>query len=371
MKKNSSFLKKIFLFSLFLSVFIGVGIFSKNITSPSLDFLFLKFSKTTPKHFQSISWGQSILDSFVRKYDFIPTQKKKNNSTWLLTLPKNYSYIQYTSDIQKIAKHFGVYKTKGIKYSNYTKNYFLDLLLEKDNQVITIKMKIGYNFLNNYSKLAIVFYDFSNFQQEDFLIISNTTWKKTFILKEKETKGSLFRYLNFYSKDKMLLELKMERKKLSNKKDTNRIYIHQTEEKINQFLTLKIQKYPNIIGFATWSGDRGIQNEYILNNIEIFLKNKNLLFLDFISPLNGISYNYFKNKPFFLLLKKHNDIKNLNTLLNKKVISVLKKDYDILVLPYSKKIIEQLNDFFSQLEWKRKKIELVNLETIFKIKQRN
>ncbi len=332
--------------------------------------------KLSPEKKYSQSWIEKILTDFTNTYQQLPISKKRNDSLWLVTLPRGLSDIEYLLKLKAICKRYNVKISSGKHISKNKNLYFLSAFLEPilqskntSQKCKEIRFRMGKNYLHGLTKIAFIFYGIDSLTRNDFSILNHQPYQKNFVLNSNKFSNLFYRYLNS-SENEIYLLLNMESSRYPYvKPGPKSIYIHHNQQDIQNNLDEKLNIVPKAKGFITWHGNRSMEHRPLLIKLFNQLKQKNLLFIDMIQNKNNVAHHVSQELHYPILQTSKISFKDLQkkpfqSIMNKKVKQALKKGYEIIALPYSKEVIDSISQYTNQRDWKFKKIDLVHISKL-------
>ena len=312
-------------------------------------------------------WVQSILQDFSKHYNFLIRFKKKNDSLWLVTLPKGLSEVEYLLQFQKIVIKKKAKLLFSEVISKSKKHYFISSQLQHQKQNAKIRFRMSSEYLGGLTKIAFLFYDVDSLTHKDFLQLGNQSYKKNFVLTSTKITSLLQRYLSIEHENQIYLKLNMESSRYPYLKPGKlALFIHYNEKEVKQVLETHLSMFPQAKGFVTSHGDRSMQHLPLLTKFFKYLKHKNLLFLNMMNNSNRLANEASQkiNYPIFHTPKRKFDLQNFSKYMDQKVIKSLTKGYEIIAFPYSSSLIDSIAHYTEKPQWKSKKIDLVHISQI-------
>ena len=362
-----------------LIVFIGLIAIVGNTLStflPSTNHISKSTESKVANPFSTLSspsnWKIAVLDSFSRRYQGAPkwskstSQKAELANTWVLRLPQGLSFVQYALAFQEIAQAYGAKLEYGSIQGKQRNRLVLNLI--KGQDPLRIYAIWSPKILPKVAKLAIVIDKLDPIETKDLVFLSNRNWKPTCIVNSRTQNKSLRQYLRGFHKTEVLLELPLEPLHYPYRNPgPGTIFLHFTQEEIDESLNKKRTLFPKAIGFATVYGKRVIDNRPTMEKIFDYHQEHQLIFLDRTQSKRSLTPFLARSMGVTAFeTKNHSLPKNMEEFMYQKIQTTIKYGKNVLVFNYSKKLLSTLDQYFNSISWQKQGVESVHLSQLLK-----
>ncbi|MBF0430936.1 MAG: divergent polysaccharide deacetylase family protein [Fibrobacteria bacterium] len=225
------------------------------------------------------------------------------------------------------------------------------LTLQKGKEQFQIRIRYGMQKLSGYAKVVIVLTELDEVGPQDFNLLAELKWKKNLII-NPYTKNKKLLTFAALTQDEVLLLLPMEPYNYPYKKPgEGALFIHLSLDEIDKLLSEKLTILPEAKGFATYMGDRAIENANLLTHIFKFTGPKSLSFLDLTNSQRSLSRQTARKEN--VLCRRSRQINSQEQILlrfNKSTIKAQKSGEAILVFKYSSQALKIINKQVEKLQ---------------------
>lgn len=185
--------------------------------------------------------------------------------------------------------------------------------------------------------LAIVWVFEDSLGTEEVNLLRQLNWKNSIILKDWKTNLQSNAILNNEFTNELWLTLPMEPHQypyLNPGKDA--IYIDHSPEQIEKNIEKRLQLFPRARGFASYMGDRIVENEIFMTELLKIFSKKNLFFLDLTESQRSLSKKVGRHINVFTLVYKYPDTNpDLETEYSAKILQSQKVGQAIWLVPFN------------------------------------